>query len=403
VANTLLTMSMITNEALAVLENMLTFTKGVNRQYDDSYAVKGAKIGDTLNIRKPARFVGRTGQAIGIEDVTETSIPLTLNTQRGVDFTFTSADMALRVDDFSDRYLKPAIANVANAIDRDGLLLARNTVYNSIGTPGTTITSALPVLSAGAKMDDNACPRDGQRSIVWNPLSQAYLVDGLKSLFNAPDKISEQYNTGNMGKALGFKHSVDQNVVNQVIGPLGGTPLVNGAGQTGNSLVTNGWTAAAAARLNLGDVFTLAGVYSVNPQNRQSTGQLQVFVATSAVSSDVAGNATIPISPSITPTGVFQNVTASPAAGAALTVIGAAGVTTPQNIAYHRDAFTLACADLPLPGGVDMAARKSDPQTGLSIRMIRAYDITTDRFPCRLDILYGWAALYPEWACRLQA
>jgi hypothetical protein len=403
VANTLLTMSMITNEALAVLENMLTFTKGVNRQYDDSYAVKGAKIGDTLNIRKPARFVGRTGQAIGIEDVTETSIPLTLNTQRGVDFTFTSADMALRVDDFSDRYLKPAIANVANAIDRDGLLLARNTVYNSIGTPGTTITSALPVLSAGAKMDDNACPRDGQRSIVWNPLSQAYLVDGLKSLFNAPDKISEQYNTGNMGKALGFKHSVDQNVVNQVIGPLGGTPLVNGAGQTGNSLVTNGWTAAAAARLNLGDVFTLAGVYSVNPQNRQSTGQLQVFVATSAVSSDVSGNATIPISPSITTTGVFQNVTAAPAAGAALTVIGAAGVTTPQNIAYHRDAFTLACADLPLPGGVDLAARKSDPQTGLSIRMIRAYDITTDRFPCRLDILYGWAALYPEWACRLQA
>jgi hypothetical protein len=342
VANTLLTMSMITNEALAVLENMLTFSKGVNRQYDDSFSVKGAKIGDTLNIRKPARFVGRTGQAIGIEDVTETSIPLALNMQRGVDFTFTSADMALRVDDFSDRYLKPAIANVANAIDRDGLLLARNTVYNSIGTPGTTITSALPVLSAGAKMDDNACPRDGQRSIVWNPLSQAYLVDGLKSLFNASDKISEQYNTGNMGKALGFKHSVDQNVVNQVIGPLGGTPLVNGAGQTGNSLVTNGWTAAAAARLNLGDVFTLAGVYSVNPQNRQSTGQLQVFVATSAVSSDVSGNATIPISPSITPTGVFQNVTAAPAAGAALTVIGAAGVTTPQNIAYHRDAFTLA-------------------------------------------------------------
>jgi hypothetical protein len=403
VANTLLTMSMITNEALAVLENMLTFTKGVNRQYDDSFAVKGAKVGDTLNIRKPPRFVGRTGQAIGIEDVTETSIPLALNMQRGVDFTFTSADMALRVDDFSDRYLKPALATVANAIDRDGLLLARNTVYNSIGTPGTSITSAFPVLAAGAKMDDNACPRDGLRSIVWNPLSQAYLVDGLKGLFNASDKISEQYNTGNMGKALGFKHSVDQNVVNQVIGPLGGTPLVNGAGQTGNSLVTNGWTAAAAARLNLGDVFTLAGVYSVNPQNRQSTGQLQVFVATSAVSSDVSGNATIPISPSITTTGVFQNVTAAPAAGAALTVIGAAGVTTPQNIAYHRDAFTLACADLPLPGGVDLAARKSDPQTGLSIRMIRAYDITTDRFPCRLDILYGWAALYPEWACRLQA
>ncbi len=397
---------MITNESLAILENMLGFTKFVNRQFDDSFGVKGAKIGDTLNIRKPNRFVGRVGQAIGIEDVTETSIPLQLNTQAGVDFQFSSADLALRIDDFSERYIRPAISNVANRIDREGLVMATNATYNSVGTPGTPIvpaTAMLLPLQAGAVLDNNAAPRDGLRSIVWNPTSQANMVAGLSGLFNAPDKISEQYNTGNMGKALGFRNSMDQNVINRTVGPQGGIPLVNGAAQTGSSLITNGWTAAAASRLNQGDTFTIAGVYSVNPQNRQSTGALQSFVVTSAVSSDGAGNATISISPAINPVGAFQNVTNSPAAGSALTLTGAAGTFTTQNLAYHRDAFTFASADLPLPGGTDMAARKSDPQTGISIRMVRQYSITTDQFPCRLDVLYGWAPLYPEWACRLQA
>ena len=403
-ANTLLTIQMITNEALAVLENELTFTKFVNRQYDDSFAKRGAKIGDTLNIRKPPRYIGRTGQALSLEDATETSIPLQLNTQAGVDIQFSSSDLALRIDDFSDRFIRPAIANVANRVDRDGLVMATNATYNSVGTPGTPIADAYPLLLAGAKMDDNACPRSTNlRSVVWSSVSQANLVNGLKGLFNAPDKISEQYNTGTMGKALGFKNSMDQNVVNHTVGPVGGTPLITGASQTGSLLVTDGWTAAAAARLNQGDVFTIAGVYSVNPQNRQSTGQLQQFVVTANVSSDGAGNATIPVSPAVVPTGAFQNVTNSPADNATITVLGVAGTLSPQNIAYHRDAFTLACADLPLPDGVDMAARKSDPQTGLSIRMIRQYNITTDQWPCRLDILYGWAPLYPEWACRIQA
>jgi len=167
-------------------------------------------------------------------------------------------------------------------------------------------------------------------------------------------------------------------------------------------LVTNGWPAAAASRLLIGDVFTIAGVFGVNPQSRQSTGSLQQFVVTANVSSDAAGNATIPIQPAITPTGQFQTVTASPAAGAAITVVGAANTFSNQAIAFHRDSITLATADLPLPGGVDMAARKSDPQTGLSVRMVRQYNITTDLFPCRLDVLYGWATLYPQWACRLQ-
>jgi hypothetical protein len=404
VANTLLTIQMITNEALALLENELTFTKFVNRQYDDSFGVRGAKIGDTLNVRKPVRFVGRTGQAIGIENVTETSIPVQLTTQAGVDFSFSSADLTLRIDDFAERYLKPAVANIANRIDRDGLVMATNATYNSVGTPGTALTDGNNLLLAGALLDDNDAPRGGgMRAAVWSAKNQAAVVKGLQGLFNAPDKISEQFNTGNLGKFYGFKNSMDQNVINRVVGPLGGAPLVNGAAQTGNTLVTDGWTAAAASRLLVGDTFTIAGVFSVNPQSRQNTGTLQQFVVTAPFSSDGAGTGSISISPAITPTGAYQNVTNSPADNAAITVVGAAGTLTTQNLAYHRDAFTLVTADLPLPGGVDMAARKSDPQTGTSIRVVRAYDITTDLFPCRLDVLYGWAPLYPEWSVRIQS
>ena len=405
--NALLTIQMITNEALAVLENELTFTKGVNRQYDDSFGRSGAKIGTTLNVRKPPQYIGRTGQAISIEDAVETSIPLTLTTQRGVDISFSSQDLKLSIDDFSNRFIKPAMANVANGIDVDGLIVATNSVFNSVGTPGTPLADGTTLLTAGALMDTFSTPRgSGLRSAVFNPFAAANVVGGLKSIFNNQDAISNQYKTGNLGPLYGFKTSMDQNILNRVVGPLGGAPLVNGAAQTGNSLVTNGWTAAAALRLNKGDVFTIANVFSVNAQSRQSTNVLQQFVVTANVSSDGAGNATIPISPAIVPAGVsdvYQTVTASPASGAALTVVGAANTVTTQNLAYHRDAFTLASADLPLPDGVDWAARKSDPQTGLSVRMIRQYNITTDQWPCRLDVLYGWAPLYPQWACRIQA
>jgi hypothetical protein len=401
-ANTLLTISMITNEALAVLTNMLTFTGGVNRQYDDQFAVKGAKIGDTVNARKPPRYLGRTGAAISIEDATETSVPVQLTTQRGVDISFTSADLALRIDDFSERFIRPAIANIANKIDVDGLTLATQATYNAVGVPGTTPNALLTYLNAFAVLDNNATPDDDNRNLVITPTANATIVDALKGVFNPGAEVSRQNRRGYMGQSYGMNWSRTQNIINQTVGPLGGVPLVNGAGQTGSNLVTNGWTAAAANRLNKGDVFTIAGVFEVNPLSLQSTGRLKQFVATANTASDGTGAATIPISPAIVGPGTgFQNVSALPASGAAITVLGAAGVVSPQNLLYHRDAFTLACADLPLPNGVDMAARKSDPQTGLSIRMIRAYDINTDKFPCRLDILYGWASLYQEWACRI--
>jgi len=397
--NELLTISMITREALRVLENNLQFTKQVNRQYDSKYGVEGAKIGTVLNVRKPPRYVGRTGQALQVEGAVESQVQVTLNTQFGVDLQFSSQDLALSIDDFSNRFIKPAIATVANKIDNDGLAQYQN-IYQSVGTPGTTPSTLLLYLQSGQKLDEAAAPHDGLRSLVLTPAMQVQIVNALTGLFHQANAISQQYMTGKMGTAIGYDWYMSQNCNTHTVGAFAGTPRVNGANQSGSSLITDGWTSGAST-LNKGDVFTIADVYAVNPQSRQNTGSLQQFVVTATIS-DTAGAKTISISPSIIASGATQTVNAAPADNALITVVGAASTATPQGLAFHRDAFTLVCADLPLPGGVDMAARISDPQLGLSIRMVRAYDINTDNFPCRLDILYGWATLRAELACRIQ-
>ena len=402
-ANTLLTISMITREALRVLENNLTFTKQVNRQYDSRFGVEGAQIGTVLNVRKPPRYVGRTGTAISIEDATETQVAVTLDTQFGVDITFTSEDLALKISDFSKRFITPAVATIANKIDASGLALYTS-VYNSVGVPGTPgPTTLLDYLNAGVALDNDACPMDGQRSVCITPSQQAQIVNALKGLFQQSSAIASQYRRGQMGEAVGFQWYMDQNCNTHTTGTFttGSTPLVKGAAQTGASLITDGW-ANSTAVIKKGDVFTIADVNHVNPQSLTSVATAQQFVATADGTSDGSGNLTISISPSITTGTGFQTVDASPADNAAITMVGAEAKQSPQGLAFHKDAFTLAMADLPLPQGTDMAARVSDDQLGMSIRLIRDYDITTDKFPCRLDVLFGWAALRPELACRLQ-
>ena len=200
-SNQILTISMITREAMRVLENNLTFTKGVNRNFDDKFGIEGAKIGSTLNIRLPARYVGRSGPVLSVEGQTETYVPLTLSTQFGVDVEFTSADLELSMDDFSERYVKPAMAVVANKIDRDGLLQALN-VYQTVGVPGTTPTALSSYLAASAKMKFAAAPEDDMRSIVIDPNAEAGIVNSLTTLFNPSQLISDQYKDGTMGKAI---------------------------------------------------------------------------------------------------------------------------------------------------------------------------------------------------------
>lgn len=402
-ANTLLTISMITREALRVLENNLKFFRGVRKDFDDSFGRTGAKIGTVLNIRKPPRYIGRRGQALQIEDATETFVPLALNTQYGCDLAFTSADLTLSIDDFADRFIKPAVANVANGIDFDGTGLYLS-VFNAVGVPGTTPNALLTYLQAAQRLDEQAAPRDGRRSLAISPGMQAVIIDALKGLFQASSDIASQYRRGIMGETIDFDWVMDQNVRTQVIGAQGGAPVVNGAGQVGNNINTSGWTANTQV-LNAGDIIQFAGVFAVNPQNRQSTGVLANWVVTQNVVSNGAGAAAIPISgpggQGIVTAGPFQTATASPANNAAVTVFGGANVSSPQGLAYHKDAFAWGCADLLLPGGVHHASRVSDKQLGISMRMVQAYDINTDRFPCRLDVLGGWTTLYPELACRV--
>jgi hypothetical protein len=386
------------------------FTAGVSRDYDPKFGVEGAKIGYTLNVRRPARYTVSTGAALSTQDYTETSIPLTLTTQAHVDTTFTTADMTVSLDDFSDRVLKPAIAAIANKIDYDGLTNAVVTVGNHVGTPGTLPATAAAILAVTQRLDEMAAPRDGQRSLVLDPASNAALIAGLSGLFQNANQIGRQYEEGRFVDAtntLGIKIAMDQNVQMHTVGPLGGAPLVNGANQgitTGwantTSLSTKGWTAAAASRLAAGDIITLAGVNAVNPQNRQSTGNLAQFVVTTAFSSDGSGNGSVTISPAIITGGAFQNVTASPADGAAITVVGTANTAYRRNLGYHKDAFKLGTADLQ-----DVAqfgawgARKN--YKGISMRVARQFAIATDTVPCRTDVLYGFASVYPELAVQM--
>ena len=414
-SNNLLTISKITNEALMVLENELTFTSEVNRDYDDQFAVSGAKIGNTVNVRRPGRFIGTTGPALNVEDFNETSVPVTLDTQFHVDTQFTTQDLALSLDMFSDRILKPAVAAIANKMDRDGLVTAKNKTANIVGTAGTPPTGLITYLTAGAYLDSEGAPRDGRRSCIVEPFTSATIVDSLKGLFMPSDKISAQYEKGLMGvDSAGMSWKMDQNVVSHTFGSYSTSVLTTNTATFTGSLST-GWAststitiAAATANANLkqGDVIQIANVFAVNPQNRQAYGsnKLRNFVVTADANITAGSSASVTVSPAIITGGQFQNVVvASTNASAAVTPFNNTGTVSPQNIVMHRNAFTLATADLELPEGVHFAGRASDKELGLSIRVVRQYTINNDSIPTRLDVLYGWAPLYPELACRVAA
>lgn len=437
-SNTLLTISDITNESLMILENELVFTDKVNRDYDDRFAVDGAKIGYTVNARKPARFKGTMGPGLNVEDFVESSIPVTLTSQFHVDTSFITSDLLLSMDNFSKRVLRPKIATIANRIDYDGLQMATRAAFNLTGTPGTKPSTVNPFLDAGAWLDSEGVPRDGSRYCVMDQWSQSSMVASLAGLFNPQIKVSDQYRKGLLGMdTLGFDMYLDQNVSAQTFGALGGTVqydssitstalLTSGWADSG-TLGTKGWTASTGT-CNVGDVFTIGLVKAVNPQNRQQVGGglLRNFVVvkpasttltkgTYAVSNDPvtgldiggtytadsSGQLTLTIAACIISAGQYQNVSVAPVNSASITFAAAASKVSPQNLAFHRDAFTLVSADLPLPGGVDMASRAAHKDVGVSMRVVRQYTINNDALPTRIDVLYGWATLYREFATRV--
>ncbi len=389
--NALLTPSVITKETLMILENNLVFAGKVNRKFENQFV----KIGSTLTVRKPNKFKVVKGPALQIQDVNEPSTSITISNQAQVAFQFTSQDLTLTIEEFSERYLKPAAAELANIVDYD-TITNYNQVFNEVGTPGTIPASFAALGAVGQRMDEGAVPQDG-RVLVLNPAAYWSLANALVSLY--VKSVAEPALKGYLANIANFEIYQDQNIQAQTVGAYSGTPVVNGAGQTGSSLVTNGWGTSIAGLLNVGDVFTIAGVYAVNPRSRQSTQALQNFVVTAVAASDSGGNSTISIYPAITTSGAYQTVTASPANSAAITVKGSASTAYAQNLAFVRDAFGLVIVPMEIPQGVDFAARET--YKNVSMRIVRAYDINNDVFPCRIDILYGTACYYPELACRL--
>jgi hypothetical protein len=392
----ILTPTQVTREAARIFYNTLSFSKGVSREYDDQFTLGGAKVGNSINMRLPQRYTTTTGPNLSAQAQDEYSRSLTLTTQRHVDVTFTTQELTMQLQDFSQRVLQPALAQLANEVDYDGMLMAKNRTANIVGTPGTPVNTLLTYAQALAMMDQEGAPRDGLRSIVLEPMAMAVIADALKGLTERGPSIAEQYMSGMLTRAWGADWGQDPNVAVHTTGPLGGTPAVAGANQgllTGwaefTDLLTSGWTAAAALRLNQGDIIQIAGVQAVNPLNRSTVGRLRHFVVESTaggnISSDASGNATVRIRPAIIAGGQYQNVTIRPANGALITIVGTANTVGPRNVVYHRDAYVLGMADLEMPEGVHFSGRVSSREMGFSIRMVRQYTISNDSIPARLN------------------
>lgn len=393
-ANTILTINQITREAIRLWRNSNAFLQNIDRQYDDQFSKSGAKIGTTLRIRLPNDFTVRSGATASPQDTTEQNTTLTVATQKGVDVQFSSAERALSLDDYSMRILAPAINNLAGAVAADIITgsEAVPTMASKVDGSGNLLSpDASTWLTAGAYLDIFSAPR-GDRKIILDPLTQARTVSSLAGLFNPATGISKQYASGQMMNALGFDWLMDQTVLKHTTGAYGTLATVNGASQTGSAITVS----ALNGPLVKGDIISFAGVNAVNRVTKQDTGQLMQFVVTA----NVAASATsIPIYPALTPvaSGPYATVTASPANSAVITVSLKASVTYRKNFAMLPQAATLVTADLELPRGVHEAARENFD--GTSLRMITAYNVTTDQFITRLDILYGYLWVRPEWAC----
>jgi hypothetical protein len=401
-ANTFKTPTWMAKEVLRHVENANTFAKFVNKDYRKEYT-SGIHPGTTIKIPKPARFAVTSGAVASFPDLTEEEVSLTV-AQYNASFAPTSVEMGTSVDRerFSERYLKPMATALASQIDKDGLTLVTTSVANTAGTPATTPTALSTYLTGKAIALEHGMPADDQIAMVVNPAAEAAIVDALKGLFQSSSEIEQQYKRGKMGMAGGMKWSMDQLVAAHTLGARGGTPLVNGASQTGASLVTDGWSNSITGVLKAGDIITLPSVFAVNPITKQSTGRLQQFVITADANSSGAGAATFAISPSITVSGTTQTVTASPADDAAITVLGTLSTVGMSNVGFHRDAFTLASIPMPVYGGLDKCAVEYDPDTGIAIRITQGMDVTNDKLLVRADVLYGWAATRPEWAFRIE-
>jgi hypothetical protein len=409
-ANTFVTSSLVTKEIARGFTNNLKFLANINRAYDDQYKQFGTKVGATVNARMPQRLVVSDGQALQLQNLTDATVPITLTNQKQVAFGWSSAQATTDLEDVRKRYINPGAEAMANAADVLAFQAVYKDIWNSVGTPGTTPTTALTYLQAGVKLTDQSAPETG-RVAMLDPMAMVNIANTASTLFHPGGQRSESWKSGQFaGNQLGLDGWYQD--VNRPVHTTGtftaSTPLVKGASQTGSVLITDGW-ASSAATLNKGDVFTIAGVYSVNPLSYASTGRLQQFVVTATTTSVGVDMATLPISPAIITSGQLQTVSNSPADDAVITVLGAtspaggtlATTVSPQSFVYHPDFATFVMADLMKPSAGCEATVVRSKAFGFSIRMVEQYQIGTDQNPTRLDMLIGAATLQARLAVRV--
>lgn len=406
-ANTTLTASIIAKAAVGILENELTMASAVYRGYEDEFdkKVNGYNVGDTITIRKPTDFTVRNTITASPQDVTEGKLTLQINQVAGVDFKFTSQQLTLNIADLSERVIQPAMVQVANAIDLAVMSLYKD-IPQWVGTPGTPIQSFAGFAKGAQNLDDRSVPT-GSRKAVLAPADYWALAGSQTALFSQQIN-NKAYRQGQIGEVGGIDTMMSQNAPTFITGPMGGTPVVNGANQnttydtTGvntQSLITNGWTAAAAARVVVGDVFTIAGVFDVNPVTKAPLPFLKQFVVKANGSSDGSGNLTMTIAPQIITTGAFQNVTAAPANSAALTFVGTANTAYRNSLFFDKNAFALCMVPMVKPPGAVDCSRVS--KNGISVRVIPYYDGTNDVSNWRLDCIFGTKTVDQRLAVRV--
>lgn len=403
-ANQLITPLWTLKEVGRLAINNLKFANNVDRTYDDEFVQAGAKVGSTINLRLPQRFQTTKGQAFQQQSITDQIVPVTLTDQANVAISFSSAQLTTDVDDYRSRYVEPAAVQLANTIDFDGLSRIPLEVYNAVGTPGTDPTANSTYLAANTLLSNLAAP--SRRMVITNPSMQSAITNANFALFNPQGAISDSFEKGIYStNTLGFREWYwDQNVTRFTNGTYGGTPLINGANQTGSSLNTDGWSSGATT-LTKGTRFTIgpsavagtAGVFSVNPQNYQSTGTLQQFVVTQTVSDSTGAITALMVSPPIITSGQLQTVTASPVDNAVITVLGATGVTYAAGLAWVKEAVVMVMADLVMPEGGALSERIASKPLGFSLRFVKQYNALSDQNLARIDCLYGWKTYRPEW------
>lgn len=399
-ANTLLTPDMITREALRILHQKLNFVGNISREYDDSFAKSGAKIGNTLRIRQPIQYLTTTGATMATgtaADTLEQSTTLTVNSQRHVPMRFSSNELTMKLDDFSSRHIEPAMAVLAANIENDALSMIDD--VSQTVSAGTAVSFA-EIMQGRKKLMDSLAPSDN-RTALLDTQANVDVVDALKGLFQDSSAIKKQYKEGMMGRTAGFDFYENTLLPTHAVGTATdetGTPSIKGASQTGSTLIVDG-TAGFTGTLKAGDVFTIAGVNSVHPETKGDTGQLQQFVVTADATGSGTTQINLSIAPAIVTSGEYQNVSGSPADNAALTFVGGGSETFNQSLLFQKGFATFATADLVMPQGVDFASRQV--YDGISMRIIRDYDIVKDRYLARLDVLYGYKVLRPQLATKV--